>query len=450
RSGATSVALGNAVRTSTGSTGFVSETFIYAPGSGTWTITALPNRFFDSLRATAPLWVRGTQWILAGTESFGKKTMPVRIAYTDLGGNSFRREHQVQVGGMWRDDAAYVCRRDSVATTPFGVASPVAFTPAVGIAKPSPAPPAVAVHPRTAALARSTAAPTIVRATAAPVIARPATAAASIRPSAAPLIAQATIRPPTAPVVVRATTAAVIVPTTVPVVALATATPALPRSAPSASRPWRFAAWHFAPAPTATPRAAAATAGRDGSQRLALAPKPTPAPTAKPTPTPKPAPVATAKPTPTPKPSSPPKRVAFLPPPPAARDDRPYGLIGSWACRTTTGQPSTQTYTLDNDGAIALRNALTLGGRRYEIDETYHFDPTRDQWQNVTAGGAYRGTAPPWRGATWTFDGLETEGTPSEVHMTYTTLGPATFRRQFARNRSGAWVPYLSEICRRG
>ncbi len=110
---------------------------------------------------------------------------------------------------------------------------------------------------------------------------------------------------------------------------------------------------------------------------------------------------------------------------------------------------STQTYTLGNDGSIALRNALTLDGRRYEIDETYRFDPTRNAWQNVTAGGAYRGTASPWRGATWTFDGIETEGRPSEVHMSYTTLGPATFRREFARSRNGSWVPYLSEVCRR-
>lgn len=485
RAGQTSVALGNAVRTSSGANGFVSETFVYAPSSATWTVTALPNRFFDGLRASGPVWARGSQWILAGTETFRKVTMPVRIVYTDLGGNSFRREHQVQGGGMWRDDAAYLCRRDTVATTPSGVATPVAFTPAIGIARPSPAPaPAIVRSTRATVSTRSTTPPVIVRSTTASpvvrsttarVIASSATAPAVARSTMAPAVSRSTTAPAvtystaapvvalstTAPAVTRSTTApAIIRSTATPVIAQSTTAPAVARSTTATPQPWRFAPWRFAPAPTATPRAVAATEGRDGSQRLAPAPAPTPKPTPQPTPLPKSTTMPRAKATeatasmnrrsaPAPKPTSPPaKRVALLPPA-AARDDRPYGLIGSWACRTTNGEASTQTYTLGDDGAIALRNALTLDGRRYEIDETYRFDPTRGQWQNVTAGGAYRGTAAPWRGQTWVFDGIETEGTPSEVHMTYTTLGSTTFRRQFARSRSGSWVPYLSEVCRR-
>ncbi len=414
RAGDTSVALGNSVRTSSGASGFVSETFSYSPSIAMWNVTGLPNGFFQGLRLSGPVWTPGSQWILAGTESFHNKSMPIRIVYTDLGRDSFRREHQVQAGGMWRDDAAYVCRRagETLGVMPPSVASPVAFTPALGSAvKPSP---------------------------------------------------------------------------------VAT-TPPVGRSTATITRPWPFAPWRFAPAPSATaqgsnaePRAPSTrSTSTSASPRVALAPKAMPTPTSEPTPTRKPTsapkPIPAPKPTPATKSTSAPKptsvpmkrrivptpkptataanrsaaapqrheRVALAPAAPAQRDDRPYGLIGSWACRTTGGETSTQTYTLGNDGSIALRNALTLDGRRYEIDESYRFDPARNVWQNVTAGGAYRGRASPWRGATWTFDGIETEGRPSEVHMSYTTLGTTTFRREFARSRSGSWVPYLSEFCRR-
>ncbi len=101
------------------------------------------------------------------------------------------------------------------------------------------------------------------------------------------------------------------------------------------------------------------------------------------------------------------------------------------------------------DAAIELRNRVSLHGRLYTIDETYRFDPAHNAWTNVTANGAYRGTAGRWIGASWTFAGIDNEGRPSEVRMTYTTLSPTSFQRDFARNENGVWLPYLSETCKR-
>ncbi|MDQ2909261.1 MAG: hypothetical protein M3R44_07930 [Candidatus Eremiobacteraeota bacterium] len=129
--------------------------------------------------------------------------------------------------------------------------------------------------------------------------------------------------------------------------------------------------------------------------------------------------------------------------------DRAYSLVGTWACRTLLGDTSTHVYTAAGNDAMALDNRVTIGGRTYDIEESYRFNAAHGDWENVTAGGAYRGTAPRWLGSTWTFDGVEDEGRASDVRMTYTTLGSAAFRRDFSRERNGAWVPYLSETCRR-
>ncbi len=334
RAGEDDVAFGNSVHTSSGASGFVSETLRFVPATATWNVTALPNRFFDGLNVSAPVWSPGTQWILAGTEVFRKKTMPVRIVYTDLGAHTFRREHQVQVGGAWRDDAAYVCRRPGGAAEPLAAATAApSLVPAIGIVSaPSPSP-----------------------------VARRQTVLAVAR----------------------------------------------------AATPWPFAPWRFAP--TEHPSVAAA-------------PKPTPAVVAR---------------------HDEPAQHAAVTVASAPVHDHAFALVGTWACRTPKGDESTHVYTLASNGAIALRNRLSLNGRIYEIDETYEYDADRNTWFNVTAGGAYRGAAPRWQGDAWTFDGVESEGTPSEVRMTYTMLGSTQFRRDFARTRDGTWTPYLSETCQR-
>lgn len=463
RTGDDAVAMGNAVHTSSGAKGFVSETFRFTPQSHTWTVTALPNRFFDELSATSAPWSAGTQWVLLGTEVFRKKPMAVRIVYTSLDSDTFRREHQVEAGGMWRDDAAYVCRR--VGEMPVAAAT-ASLTPAIGIVaavSPAPSPPAPLGTPlaRVAVSKPWAFAPWRFGVAPAPSRAAQATERTQGRVAVAPSAAPAPpttlapkrgpiAKPSMAPVAIATpnhTAAPLLSVATKPVAALTgTAVPKRSDELAHSAAPQRTAApaaRSSPPGSPSTPTQASAAPKRTAAPKLALAPKRTPAPTL----------ALAPKRTAAPKLALAPQRSAAhkvaLAPQRAQPADHAFSLVGTWACRTLLGDTSTHVYTLDGNDALALRNRVTIGGRTYDIEENYRFDPAHADWENVTAGGAYRGTAPRWLGSSWTFDGVENEGHASDVRMTYTALGNASFRRDFARERNGAWIPYLSETCRR-
>jgi len=144
RGGPNTIALRNAVHTARGLSGIVDETFGYDPATATWELSAPMNRFFDVMQLGAQDW-RTAQWVFTGTQTVQNVARPVRIVYTSLGPDAYRREHQSLVGSGWQGDGAFACRRlPAVAAH---------FVPAIGVVRST----AVPVHRVAAA---RTAAPT--------------------------------------------------------------------------------------------------------------------------------------------------------------------------------------------------------------------------------------------------------------------------------------------------
>ncbi len=98
------------VQTSWGVIGVVDETFLYDRTNARWTLHAAKNRFFDEERLSAHPWT-GSHWIFTGTQIVGRAASPVRIIYTALGTDVFRREHQARIDGVWRANGAFLCKR---------------------------------------------------------------------------------------------------------------------------------------------------------------------------------------------------------------------------------------------------------------------------------------------------------------------------------------------------
>ncbi len=387
------ITLENRVVTSSGKPGIVEEVLAYDSALQRWTLSAPSNIFFGGLHLSGPDW-SGDTWMLSGTESAGDRAERVRLVYSALDPETFRRAHQVQTGSVWHEDAAYLCRRQ--------VASAIAV----------------------------------------------------------PVAAQ-TARAPATPPAARGT----MVPALAEVAPLPTRTPAVSGSAAA----WKFGSavsaasptgWKFAPAPSPTPPAASPTPATRPRSSATAHPEPTPhpestlhpestphsgatAPQAK-APRPATARPATARPTTVAVPGA---RSGDAAPP----DDRAGTLAGDWTCETIAGARSTHAYRSDGPGDLTLRNAVTIAGHVYPIEETYRYDGAQKRWTNVTQGGSYRATAAAWTGPTWTFEGLETDlGKPQRVRMTYATLGATAFRREFARSTGdGRWLVFTSETCRR-
>jgi len=136
---------------------------------------------------------------------------------------------------------------------------------------------------------------------------------------------------------------------------------------------------------------------------------------------------------------------------PALRD-RAQNLVGGvWQCETIAGSTGTHTYTAgEYDDSIELEISLHSGSRTFDITEVYRFDGTRNGWTVETSGGTYRGTAAPWTGEKWIFDGTEkTSGQRRPVRMVYTELGGQAFRRDFQAEQDGFWRTYSAETCKR-
>ncbi len=110
RTSDTGLALTSLVRTGTGATGSVEETFRFDRHSGVWSLDAGKNRFYDTEHLEAPAW-EDRPWTFKGTEATGGKSHPVRVIYSYAPPDSFLREHEILVDGHWRHDGTFVCRR---------------------------------------------------------------------------------------------------------------------------------------------------------------------------------------------------------------------------------------------------------------------------------------------------------------------------------------------------
>ena len=119
------IVLHNDVRGSSGTVGTVIETFAYDAANDVWIATAPVNAFFGGFTISARRWT-GASWTLEGSERVRDASRDIRIVYTQLGADTLRREHQIDVAGVWQDDANYACRR----TLPDGPsASPATSSP---------------------------------------------------------------------------------------------------------------------------------------------------------------------------------------------------------------------------------------------------------------------------------------------------------------------------------
>lgn len=96
----------------------------------------------------------------------------------------------------------------------------------------------------------------------------------------------------------------------------------------------------------------------------------------------------------------------------------------------------------------------TKAGETGEFDETYAFDPASKVWTWSTidslTGSKETGTAGPWTGSKWTFDGsrLMRSGSRQKVQMIYTRMNDREFRREFKIAQRDALITTSSSLCR--
>lgn len=411
-----SLVLDNDVHTSTGASGTVQETFAYDPGRRSWLLSASSNQFFGGMRLSASSWI-GTQWIFSGTEIVRNASRPVRIVYTLVGGDEFRREHQRQQDGAWQNDGQYVCRRANAATVAQLRLSSAAPT-RLDSTSPPPRRIATAVTPQPTPVPTSTPAPR-----------PPATPRPTPRPTPEPT-ALPTPRPTPEPTPLP-TPRPTATPRATPAPRLASPTaPASPAgaAAPANGLPIASTLATAAPARIAAPVLPQRIAAPVLAQRQPRTPAPLAAATAKHVALVQHAPVATA-----------PVR------------DRAFSLVGgAWSCATKSGDPAKHVYTRNADGSIKLHNELLIAKKVFAIDETYRFDKSKGQWSTVTQGNAYVGVASPWKQTNWTFVGsVPHENSRLPVRMIYGSLGANAFEREFQRYEDGDWKSFTSETCRR-
>jgi hypothetical protein len=133
--------------------------------------------------------------------------------------------------------------------------------------------------------------------------------------------------------------------------------------------------------------------------------------------------------------------------------DHAYDLTGaSWSCPVYGGITLVQRFERSNDGSAldATTTATFAHGPQRTLHDTYVFDAGTGRWVANLDGGKLRAGAWPWFGPSWEFTGSEFSGRRQiDVRITYTRLGPDTFRRELARSVGGAWRPYAEETCRR-
>jgi hypothetical protein len=94
--------------------------------------------------------------------------------------------------------------------------------------------------------------------------------------------------------------------------------------------------------------------------------------------------------------------------------DLAYSLVGAWSCQTYAGNVVNQTFVRNADGSLSGHDQFYLPANPYtrtSFDETYRFDAKSATWTLSSTAtnlfGRFTGTAPPWTGETWTFEGSE-------------------------------------------
>lgn len=142
---------------------------------------------------------------------------------------------------------------------------------------------------------------------------------------------------------------------------------------------------------------------------------------------------------------------------PTVSDHAAY-LAGTWSCTTEQNNDVSVTFKIGPDGTIGAKGAVTSpqGTGALETAETFHFDTAADQWtlDSAPAGsfGSYYGTASPWTGSQWTFNGKEPiflsgQWVTTDVRQIFTYLGPSAFRREYQTQAQHYWHDISEEVC---
>ena len=84
----------------------IDETYAFDPATARWTTLTQGNAY----RGVAAAWLANT-WIFDGTVPSGDRRAPVRMVYTTLGADTFRREYQRPDGDVWKAFHGETCRR---------------------------------------------------------------------------------------------------------------------------------------------------------------------------------------------------------------------------------------------------------------------------------------------------------------------------------------------------
>ena len=106
----------NTVRLPNGFYVVMREHYVYDVATGSWAVDSPESALWGAMHASAEPWSE-KQWIFTGIGALpGSKgrmlSQPIRMIYTALGENAFRRSHQIKGEQLWRNYSEEVCTRD--------------------------------------------------------------------------------------------------------------------------------------------------------------------------------------------------------------------------------------------------------------------------------------------------------------------------------------------------
>lgn len=132
-----------------------------------------------------------------------------------------------------------------------------------------------------------------------------------------------------------------------------------------------------------------------------------------------------------------------------AMRDQTIWLAGSWACGNPFRTESLSTYTWTPYSIVEESDHNLPEGRKFEETQRFTYDASTDRWtMSSRANGlwpAFTGTARPWMGPQWKFDG-------AGQRVLYTILDEGSldiFKIERQRNVRGQWISYSTASCER-
>ncbi len=144
----------------------------------------------------------------------------------------------------------------------------------------------------------------------------------------------------------------------------------------------------------------------------------------------------------------------------AAPSDRAFTLPGEWTCEAASHAWSGRAVFTAHPGGMSMRYVYGPSGTGRETDAEFTYDAQSATWtldEPALQRERFRGTAGPWQGQLWEFEGVTFPATPGDTmydalekgRVTFISFGNDSFEMIRTQEVGGQWVlhdPWYSAV----